>query len=130
MNLKKGEWAPYRRVASRLRKILGEGPVMDGTLSSIDLGTSVRYQMTRKEDGRTKTIYVPQRAAAEVADWTGRWRQVRELLKELSEFSRQEFPGLLEKPATKKSGRGGSGSSSSGGEGPRKGLTTKRPSRP
>ena len=51
-----------------------EGPVMDGTLSSIDLGTSVRYQLTRKEDGRTKTIYVPQRAAAEVADWTGRWR--------------------------------------------------------
>src|SRR5574344_1303944 len=117
MNLKKREWAPYRRVASRLRKILGEGPVMDGTLSSIDLGTSVRYQMTRKEDGRTKTIYVPQRAAAEVADWTGRWRQVRELLKELSEFSRQKFPGLLEK-----SGRGGSGSLSSGGEGPRKGL--------
>ena len=70
MNLKKREWAPYRRVASRLRKILGEGPVMDGTLSSIDLGTSVRYQLTRKEDGRTKTIYVPQRAAAEVADWT------------------------------------------------------------
>ena len=125
MNLKKREWAPYRRVASKLRKVLGEGPVMDGTLSSIDLGTSVRYQMTRKEDGRTKTIYVPQRAAAEVADWTGRWRQVRELLKELSEFSRQKFPGLLEK-----SGRGGSGSSSSGGEGPRKGLTTKRPSRP
>ena len=100
---------------------------MDGTLSSIDLGTSVRYQMTRKEDGRTKTIYVPQRAAAEVADWTGRWRQVRELLKELSEFSRQEFPGLLEKPATKKSGRGGSGSSSSGGEGPQAPCGRRRP---
>ena len=130
MNLKKREWAPYRRVASKLRKALGEGPVMDGTLSSIDLGTSVRYQLTRKEDGRTKTIYVPRHAAAEVADWTGRWRQVRELLKELSAFSRREFPGLLERPAPKKSGRGGGGSSSSGGEGPRKGLTTKRPSRP
>ena len=33
----------------------GEGPVMDGTLSSIDLGTSARCQLTRKEDGRTKT---------------------------------------------------------------------------
>ena len=29
---------------------------MDGTLSSSDLGTCVSYQMTRKEDGRTKTI--------------------------------------------------------------------------
>ena len=103
---------------------------MDGTLSSIDLGTSVRYQLTRKEDGRTKSIYFPRHAAAEVADWTWRWRQVRELLKELSAFSRQEFPGLLEKPARKKSGRGGGGSSSSGGEGPRKGPTTKRPARP
>ena len=113
-----------------MRKLLGEGPVMDGTLSSVDLGTSVRYQLTRKEDGRTKTVYVPRHAAAEVADWTGRWRQVRELLKELSEFSRREFPGLLEKPAPKKSVRGGSGSSSSGGARLRKGPTTKRPSRP
>lgn len=130
MNLKKREWAPYRRVASRLKKVLAEGPVMDGTLSSVDLGTSVRYQLTRKEDGRTKTIYVPRRAAAEVSDWTGRWRQVRELLKELSEFSRREFPGLLEEPATTKPARGGGGSSSSGGARLRKGPTTKRPSRP
>ena len=41
MNLKKREWAPYRRVASKLRKILGEGPVMDGTLSSIDLNAGI-----------------------------------------------------------------------------------------
>ena len=39
---------------------------MDGTLSSVNLGSSVRYQLTRKEDGRTKTIYVPRRALAGV----------------------------------------------------------------
>ena len=107
MNIKKARWAPYRRIASRLRQLIGQGPVMDGTLSKVDLGSSVRYQLTRKEDGRTKTIYVPARAAEEVGDWTGRWRQVRELLKEMSEFSRREFSSLLEKPspATKTGGR-------------------------
>lgn len=79
---------------------------MDGTLSRVDLGSSVRYQLTRKEDGRTKTVYVPSRAAEEVADWTGRWREVRELLKEMSEFSRGVFPSLLAKPTI--TGRGSS----------------------
>ena len=94
---------------------------MDGTLSRVDLGSSVRYQLTRKEEGRTKTIYVPARAAKEVGDWTGRWREVRELLKELSEFSRGVFPSLVAKPA-----RTGRGSSPSGVGSRRKSRTTKR----
>ena len=120
MNLKKRDWAPYRRVASRLRKLLGEGPVMDGTLSRVDLGSSVRYQLTRKEDGRTKTIYVPARAAEEIGDWTGRWREVRELLRVLSEFSRGVFPSVVAKPE-----RTGRGSSPSGGGSRRKSRTTR-----
>ena len=120
MNLKKRGWAPYRRVASRLKKLLGEGPVMDGTLSRVDLGSSVRYQLTRKEDGRTKTVYVPARAAEEIGDWTGRWREVRELLRELSEFSRGVFPSVVAKSA-----RTGRGSSPLGGGSRRKSRTTR-----
>ena len=125
MNLKKRGWAPYRRVASRLKRILGDGPVMDGTLSCVDLGSSVRYQLTRKEDGRTKTVYVPLRAAEEVGDWTWRWREVRELLAELAEFSRGEFASLVEKPLAKPK-RGGRGSSSSTGAHRRGSRTTAR----
>ena len=125
MNLKKRGWAPYRRVASRLKRILGDGPVMDGTLSCVDLGSSVRYQLTRKEDGRTKTVYVPLRAAEEVGDWTGRWREVRELLREMSEFSRGVFPSVVAKPSASPA-RTGSGSSSSGGANQRKSRTTRR----
>ena len=43
MNVKKKDWTPYRRVASELKRLLGKGPVMDGTLSSVDLGSSVRH---------------------------------------------------------------------------------------
>ena len=93
---------------------------MDGTLSRVDLGSSIRYQLTRKEDGRTKTIYVPARAAKEIGDWTGRWREVRELLKELSEFSRGVFPSVVAKPA-----RTDRGSSPSGGGSRRKSRTTR-----
>ena len=125
MNLKKRGWAPYRRVASRLKKLLGEGPVMDGTLSRVDLGSSVHYQLTRKEEGRTKTIYVPARAAEEIGDWTGRWREVRELLKEMSEFSRGVFPSIVAKPGAKPA-RTGRGSSSSRAASRRKSRTTRR----
>lgn len=124
MNIKKARWAPYRRVASKLKQLLGKGPVMDGTLSSVDLGSSVRYQLTRKEDGRTKTIYVPARAAREIADWTGRWREAHALLKSMSEFSRGVFPSIVAKPAPK-GGRGASVSSGSRGVRPRKSRTTK-----
>ena len=128
MNIKKAHWAPYRRVASRLKQLIGLGPVMDGTLSKVDLGSSVRYQLTRKEDGRTKTIYVPARAAEEVGDWTGRWRQIRELLKEMSEFSRREFPSLLEKPSSGAK-TGGRSSSPSKAAPRRKSRTTSSSSR-
>ena len=91
----------------------------------MDLGSSARYQLTRKEGGRTKTIYVPVRAVAEIGDRTGHWREVRELLKEMSEFSRGVFPSVVAKPSASP-GRTGSGSSSSGGAIPRKSRTTRR----
>lgn len=124
MNIKKKDWAPYRRVASELKRLLGKGPVMDGTLSSVDLGSSVRYQLTRKEGGKTKTLYVPARAAEEIADWTGRWREARSLLRELSEFSRGVFPSIVSRPGPGKA-RGGSDSSGSRGGRPRKSRTAR-----
>lgn len=119
MNSKKKDWAPYKRIAIRLKKVLEEGPVIDGTLSNVNLGSSIRYQLTRKVKGRTKTVYVPSGAAEEVADWTGRWRDVRNLLKEMSEFSRRVFPSMLAK--TKATGKG---SSPSRAAVQRKSLTT------
>jgi len=100
---------------------------MDGTLSRVDLGSSVRHQLTRKEDGKTKTIYVPARAAEEIADWTGRWREVRELLKELSEFSKGVFPSIIASPSPKPARTASGGSSSAAGR-PAGARTTKRPS--
>lgn len=90
------------RLVGRLKKVLDAGPVMDGSLSSVSLGTSVRYQLTRKEEGRTKTVYVPRPVADTVMEWTNRWKEVRTLLRELGEFTRAILPSMATRPVAKK----------------------------
>ena len=102
MNLKSKDQAAYTQLVRRLKKVLDAGPVMDGSLSSVNLGATVRYQLTRKEEGRTKTVYVPLTAAETVAEWTNRWKEVRTLLRELGEFTRAILPSMAMHPAAKK----------------------------
>ena len=99
MNLTNKDRVAYNRLVGQLKKVLDAGPVMDGTLSAIALGGSTRYQLTRKEDGRTRTVYVPGAAAETVTDWTNRWKEVRTILRQLGEFTRNILPTLLVRPA-------------------------------
>ena len=85
---KKKETAAYRREASKLKKLLTDGMVIEGTLSEVRAGSAVHYQLTRKVNGRTRTDYVPLDMKAEVEDWTRRWKSAKTLLKVLSDFSR------------------------------------------
>lgn len=102
MNLTSKDRAAYTRLVGRLKKVLDAGPVMDGSLSTVNLGTTVRYQLTRKEEGRTKTVYVPRSAAETVEEWTNRWKEVRTLLRELGEFTRTVLPSMVTRPVAKK----------------------------
>ena len=102
MNLTSKDQAAYSRLVGRLKKVLDAGPVMDGSLSTVNLGTTVRYQLTRKEEGRTKTVYVPRLAAETVVEWTNRWKEVRTLLRELGEFTRAILPSMVMPPVAKK----------------------------
>lgn len=95
MNIKKKNWAPYRCIASKLKLLLSQGPVLEGTISRVDLKNSVRYQLTHKVEGRTKTVYIPSQAVAEVEDWVKRWKEVKNLLKELNDSSRSILPSVL-----------------------------------
>ena len=45
---KKKETAAYRREASKLKKLLTDGMVIEGTLSEVRSGSAVHYQLTRK----------------------------------------------------------------------------------
>ena len=56
--------AAYRRVASRLKRLLGEGQVIEGSLSRVTAGSAAHWHLTRKVNGRTQTLYVPMSSAS------------------------------------------------------------------
>ena len=120
------ETAAYRRVASRLKRLLGDGQVIEGSLSSVTAGSSAHWHLTRKVNGRTQTLYVPMSSVEEVRDWIRRWKEAKSLLKELGDCSRS----ILASSAPRKATTGGSTSSSSSGAGrPRSRTTAKRSGR-
>lgn len=47
----------------------------------------VRHQLTFKQAGKTRTVYVPQDLVAEVQAWIRTHRRVKQLLQEISEMS-------------------------------------------
>ena len=55
-------------MASRLKKLLTDGQVTEGSLSSVTAGSAAHWHMTRNVDGRTQTLYVPMSSVEEVRD--------------------------------------------------------------
>ena len=122
MITKNKQTAAYRRVASRLKRLLSDGLIIEGSLSPVSAGAA-HWHLTRKANGRTQTLYVPLSRRDEVAEWTGRWRQVKALLKELGDCSRS----ILASSAPRKARPGAStGSGSSAGPRPRSRTTPRR----
>ena len=80
--------AAYRRVASRLERLPGEGQVIEGSLSRVTAGSAAHWHLTRKVNGRTQTLYVPMSSVEEVRGWIRRWKEAKGLLKELGDCSR------------------------------------------
>ncbi len=80
---KKGRRA-YAAKASALKRLLGAGMLLEGSLNMSMRGESEHWQLTDKADGKTRTLYVPARHAAEVTESIERWKQVRQAMKDLS----------------------------------------------
>ena len=79
--------ARRRKAKERLRAL---GNLLEGSLCRADRGEAVRFQLTDKVAGRSRTLYVPADMAMEVRQWTQNWKQAKRLLRELSELSREE----------------------------------------
>ena len=67
------------------------GNVLEGSLCRADRGDCIRYQLTDKIAGKSRTLYVPVDRAGEVREWTRNWKQAKSILKKLSELSREEL---------------------------------------
>ena len=83
--------APYREVSSRLKRLLSEGGVIEGSLYRADRGNTPRHQLSDRATGRSRSIYVPADFAPLVADWSARWAEAKRLMKEMSEIARSEL---------------------------------------
>ena len=85
------------RRAAKLRKLSEIGPVLRGTISSIEVkcgnpnckcARGERHSsniLTRKIDGKTKTVYVPAGMLEEARKWTREYARAKELLREISD---------------------------------------------
>lgn len=99
--IKKRMSAPYREVSSRLKRLLSEGGVIEGSLYRADRGSTPRHQLSDRATGRFRSIYVPADFAPVVADWSARWAEAKRLLKEMGEVARAELVEAI----TEKTGR-------------------------
>ena len=118
--------APYREVSSRLKRLLSEGGVIEGSLYRADRGSTPRHQLSDRATGRFRNIYVPADFAAVVADWSARWAEAKRLMKEMSEIARSELVAAI----TERTGRKTVATRESARDaGPRKRPTAKRRSK-
>lgn len=91
--------ARRRKATERLGAL---GNLLEGSLCRADRGEAVRYQLTDKVAGRSRTLYVPADMAMEVRQWTQNWKQAKRLLRELSELSREEVRAGAQADALRK----------------------------
>lgn len=81
----KKDLSMYRQTASRLRALLGDGMIAEGSLCQATLRNGKRWQLTRKANGRTETLYVPECDVATLREATQRWKRAKALMKGLSD---------------------------------------------
>lgn len=90
MNLKKIE-EERRALVSRLRTLCLRERILGGTVTRTMVGNSLRMTVTDRMDGKTRTLFVPADRQGEVVRWNDNWKEMRELLRALSELQRTEL---------------------------------------
>ena len=106
MKIQKKWKRAYAAKASALKRLLGGGMLLEGSLNMSMRGGSEHWQLTDKVDGKSRTLYVPARHAAEVMESIELWKQVRRELKELSTSAREAYANAFAEP--RGGGRSGS----------------------
>ena len=89
MSTKKEVRDSLRQAASRLRSTLGKGILLEGSLCRVRSTGAAHYQLTWKEDGKTKTLYIPKAHEQRAREAIERWRESRELLRQIGALSRE-----------------------------------------
>ena len=117
MKIQKKDRRACAAKASALKRLLGRGMFLEGSLNMSMRGGSEHWQLTDKVDGKSRTLYVPARHAAEVTESIELWKRVRQGLKELSAAARDAYANAFAGPrGAERSGRPrGAGAKGGGG---------------
>ena len=117
MKIQKKDRRACAAKASALKRLLGRGMPLEGSLNMSMRGGSEHWQLTDKVDGKSRTLYVPARHAAEVTESIELWKRVRQGLKELSAAARDAYANAFAGPrGAERSGRPrGAGAKGGGG---------------
>ena len=91
MKIQKKWKRAYAAKASALKRLLGSGMLLEGSLNMSMRGGSEHWQLTDKVDGKSRTLYVPARHAEEVTESIELWKRVRRELRELSAAAREAY---------------------------------------
>jgi len=91
---------PNRHTQGRqaaLHQITQIGPFLEGSLSAFKRPgcTQPGWHLTFKQQGRTRTLYVPRELVAEVKQWTLNYRQLKRLIRQVTRHSRALIRGHL-----------------------------------
>ena len=80
----------HARREAALGRIARIGPFVEGSLCAVKRAgcATPGWQLTFKQKGRTRTVYVPMERVAEVKAWT---REYRNLKKHIREVTRQSL---------------------------------------
>ena len=76
--------------AAALRQIAQLGPFLEGSLSSFKRPGCAQpgWHLTFKQQGRTRTLYVPMDLVAQVKAWTRNYRHLKKLIRQVTCHSR------------------------------------------
>ena len=77
------------RRAAALKQIAQTGPLLEGSLCAVKRRgcTQPGWQLTFKQKGKTRTVYVPLDLVAEVTSWTQNYRRLKQLIREVTRQS-------------------------------------------
>jgi hypothetical protein len=84
---------PNRHTRARqttLRQLAQLGPFIEGSLSPFPRPGCAQpgWHLTFKQQGRTRTLYVPMELVAEVRQWTRNYRHLKQLIRQVTRHSR------------------------------------------
>jgi hypothetical protein len=94
----------HARRESALGRIARIGPFIEGSLCAVRRAgcATPGWQITFKQKGKTRTVYVPMELVAEVKAWTLEYRKLKKLVREVTRQSLAIIHGHVAKRRAEK----------------------------